>query len=553
MPTNGSTVRAIRHLADLADTDILPPLFEFQFHAERSDEIATKLEHVDFGEYKPRSCFEVLSPKTRLSFKIAHQLYPTDTLLYTSAVLDVAASIEAMRIPLESGAFSYSYDDDEASSQLYKESGSYHDWLIHVQSLCAKENPFEEDKYIVETDIADFYPRIYFHRIEHILDDCQATNAVRKIIEGIIKFTRAHQSYGLPVGSAASRLLAEAILNDTDRMLDGLGLKFARYVDDFRIVTNDATHAHSTLCRLAEHLMVAEGLSLNAAKTKVLPASDEIQQIEEKLTDVFSSSELAGLNRYISLVYEGGDISAEDIEDINTDELVSKLTEILARDAVDYSAVKVILKALRAVDVDDPAAITSKFDILLYYVPRDFCILVGTLAQKYPHAAEDLAQRLVELVVQAPFNDMALCKIWVAHLFISQALPLTNERLSQLNLTSSAVERRLQILGRAILEDRAYLREQKTRFSEVSDWEKPALILAMSRLPRSEFDTWVKNIVVAYFNDILGEIYISWVKENRSVILDKLKVDYMIRNKRRTGDEFTSIFDDLDLENLPPF
>jgi hypothetical protein len=104
-----------------------------------------------------------------------------------------------------------------------------------VQSLCEKPNPFDENKFVIETDISDFYPRIYFHRIEHILDDCQAANSVRKIIEGIIKFSRAHQSHGLPVGTAASRLLAEGLLNDTDRMIAGKNLPFARYVDDYRM------------------------------------------------------------------------------------------------------------------------------------------------------------------------------------------------------------------------------------------------------------------------------------------------------------------------------
>lgn len=530
MPKIGSTKRAILHLVELADTDILPPLFEFRFFADCSDSIAQKLESVNFGAYRPKSCFEVLSPKTRLSFRIAHQLYPLDTLLYTAAVLDIAPQIEAMRLPPDEGPFSYRFEDIADQPQLYSTSGSYHDWLLMVQSLCEKPNPFDENKFVIETDISDFYPRIYFHRIEHILDDCQAANSVRKIIEGIIKFSRAHQSHGLPVGTAASRLLAEGLLNDTDRMIAGKNLPFARYVDDYRIVVDTQTQAHSVLCRFAEHFMLTEGLSLNAAKTKVLTTEAEHNQIEERLTDVFTSSEMADLNKYFQLVYEGEDISAEDISDVSAEDLIEKLSEILQRDSVDYASVKVILKALRAVDVDDPMEIIVKFPELLYYTPRDFCILVGTLSQRHESSAASLAAKIVDTVVQPPFSDMALSRLWVAHLFVTQALPIDQAILDKLALTDNVIERRQNILLRGLIGDRAYFREQKTKFDEISDWEKSALLVSMSCLAVSEYEKWL-SIVKPQYNDLLSDEYFKWLKDNRGELFEKLKQNYIIQPK----------------------
>lgn len=552
MPKISSTKRAILHLAELADTDILPPLFEFRFFSDCADAIAQKLEVVNFGSYRPKSCFEVLSPKTKLSFRIAHQLYPLDTLLYTAAVLDIAPQIEAMRLPQEQGPFSYRYEDIDEQPQLYSSSGSYHDWLLKVQSLCEKSNPFDEDKFVIETDISDFYPRIYFHRIEHILDDCEAANSVRKIIEGIIKFSRAHQSHGLPVGTAASRLLAEGLLNDTDRMIAGMGLPYARYVDDYRIVVPTQTQAHSVLCRFAEHFMLTEGLSLNAAKTRVLTTEAEHNQIEERLTDVFTSSEMADLNRYFQLVYDGEDISAEDISDVSADELVDKLAEILERDSVDYASVKVILKALRAVDVNDPLQILTKFAELLYYTPRDFCILIGTLSQKHPDFAQAIATKIVETVTQPPFSDMALSRLWVAHLFVTQALPIDQENLDRLSLTANVIEKRQNILLRGLIGDRAYFREQKTKFDEISDWEKAALLLSMSCLAVSEYDKWL-GIVKHQYNDQLSDEYFKWLKENRGNLFEKLKQNYIIQPRSATDSiEFPDMtemaVDDLDPE-----
>lgn len=537
MPTSASTKRAIMHLSQLSDTDILPPLFEFRFFADSVDAISDRLEKFNFGEYAPKSCFEVLSPKTRLSFRIAHQLYPVDTLLYTSAVLDIAPEIEKMRLPLEDGPFSYRYVDDAEEPQLYSSSGSYHDWLLHVQSLCAKENPFDKEKTVIETDISDFYPRIYFHRVEHILDDCRASNSVRRIIEGIIKFSRAHQSHGLPVGTAASRLLSEAVLNDTDRMIVGLGLKYARYVDDYRIIVEDGSQAHSTLCRIAEHLMLTEGLSLNAAKTKIVDTGEEISQIEERLTDVFTSAEFSELNRYFQLVYDGEDVSAEDIEGVEASDLLEKLAEILQRESIDYASVKVILKALRAVEVENPEVMLEKYPELIYYTPRDFCILIGTLAQKHIDKAQMFAERIVDLIQQTPFSDMALSRLWVGHLFVTQALPITDALLKAQNLTSNVAERRQNLLLRGLLNDRAFFREQKTKFDEVSDWEKPALMLAMSCLASSEYEKWI-GIVKGQYNDLLGDEFCKWLRASREELFDKLKANYIVSSKitEDTGD-----------------
>ena len=54
--------RAIHHLAELGDTDILPPLFEFKFYKEAVEPIVKKLVSYQFGAYRPVGAFEVLSP-----------------------------------------------------------------------------------------------------------------------------------------------------------------------------------------------------------------------------------------------------------------------------------------------------------------------------------------------------------------------------------------------------------------------------------------------------------------------------------------------------------
>ena len=340
--------RAIRHLAELGDTDILPPLFEFAFYANATDAVVKKLSGFQFGAYKPVGAFEVLSPKTQTSFRIAHQLYATDTLLYTAAALSVAPALDEKRLGTEQGAFSYRYEPDDNAAQFFSNECSYHNWLVSFTNLCTPENAFSREKLVLETDIADFYSRIYFHRIEHVLDDIKAPNSARKIIENIIKISRARQSYGLPVGTAASRIIAEGVLIDIDKMLRQQGIAFTRYVDDFKIFVESPEAAHTALCRLAEYLMLTEGLSLNASKTRILPQSKIIEEIESKFSDVFSDSERKALDRYIQAIYDDEDIEEAVALDVDPDTLEIKLENIISSAAIDYTSVKLILKALRA-------------------------------------------------------------------------------------------------------------------------------------------------------------------------------------------------------------
>lgn len=531
--------RAIHHLFTLGDTDIFPTPFEFSFYAECQDQLVPVLETLEAGSYTPTSAFECLSPKGNLSFRIAHQLYPLDTLLYTAAVIQIAPSLEELKLPPDTGPFAYRFISEDDNPRLFVRSSNFHDWLLHLKEMFQTKEAFSDVKYVLETDISDFYARIYFHRLEHILDDSNCPNQVRKIIEKIIKDTRARQSYGLPVGTSASRILAEALLIDTDTMLQNRASAYSRYVDDFRIVLDHQSDVHSVLCNLAEHLMLTEGLSLNANKTRSYTSDQGVENIEAKLGDVFTDSELEKLNLYISAVYSDEDLSVEDVEDVDPINLIEKLQEALDPKRVDYTAIKVILKVLRAVTIQTPVDFIDKYIELLYHTPRDFCLLVGGLAQRNPDAASAIADRLVQTIKSAPFKDMALSRIWVGHLFVTQALPISEQIREVLDTKSTELELRQDFLLRGLLKDRAYFRAQKTKFDAANEWCKPALMLGAACLSTSEYKTWLETIK-GHYSDPTSDIYRSWLKENQEVVWDSLRYDYIIKTRAEKMSEMFS-------------
>jgi len=84
----------------------------------------------------------------------------------------------------------------------------------------------------VQTDISDFYPRIYHHRIENALQRLPGVGDQPKRVMDLLKQFSQNVSYGLPVGGPASRILAELSLDGVDKLLIRRGVRFCLGLSD---------------------------------------------------------------------------------------------------------------------------------------------------------------------------------------------------------------------------------------------------------------------------------------------------------------------------------
>src|SRR5262249_20337893 len=117
-------------------------------------------------------------------------------------------------------------------------------------------------------------------------------------------------SYGLPIGPFASRVLAEAVLIDVDSALLSDGADFVRWVDDYTIFCTSEVEGQRLLFRLAEHLFNNHGLTLSGMKTKLL--SKEVFQ-ERWLREPDQEIE-DGLELLMQLAARGDPYSGDEIE-----------------------------------------------------------------------------------------------------------------------------------------------------------------------------------------------------------------------------------------------
>jgi hypothetical protein len=275
---------AVRHLVRYGDTDIFPHLPELAFFADEEVAIVDELSKLDLDSYTPAGAIEALAPKGRYSFRIAHQLSALDTVLLLACVIDIGDKLEAKRQPARYiRSYSYRFLLDGATGGVFRGDRTFKDWLQAQQQLLARA---ADVTHVVSTDISDYYSRINFHRLENLLDDVAPKHGAVRFIKKHIGIIRAKQSFGLPVGGSAARLLAELALVDTDEALRHTGLAVTRFVDDFRIFLRATDHPYDALGYLSEQLGINEGLSLNPAKTVVIEREKYIEDLEAATSDL---------------------------------------------------------------------------------------------------------------------------------------------------------------------------------------------------------------------------------------------------------------------------
>ena len=242
--------------------------------------IAESFKNNNLKSLKVSPISHVLVPKKELfDFRKCAHIQPLDEMKYLALVLQIADKIERARVS-KSKKVVFSYRFSPQKGYLFDPRFNYTSFREHV-SKCSKKKNVDV---VVSCDISNFYDRLNLHRLECVLasiEDCDK-KVVQQINE-LLLFWSNRDSYGLPVGSNASRILAEASLIEVDNYLVSQKINFCRFVDDYRIFSKDAATAHHWLSLLVDRLS-KEGLFINTSKTEIKDVSaygdDEVVSLE---------------------------------------------------------------------------------------------------------------------------------------------------------------------------------------------------------------------------------------------------------------------------------
>jgi hypothetical protein len=165
------------------------------------DRACVKLADLDLDTYDGYSPIRSFAPKSRLNVRRVALLHPFDFIIYTSLALVFRDRISKARLSADKVS---SYRAEQTTTkQLYNSSPSWRDFRAAVRTRITNE----PNGFVGITDIADFFPRIYHHRLINALEAATGIaerGYLRALDKLLVRFSDG-TSYGIPVGPPLRR------------------------------------------------------------------------------------------------------------------------------------------------------------------------------------------------------------------------------------------------------------------------------------------------------------------------------------------------------------
>jgi hypothetical protein len=508
---------ALEHVKRFNDTDVLPLPFEYLAIDHVWSDIKSYLGAQDILNWKVRAHRTLLAPKSRYAFRVVTQLDPLDFLVFAALIREIAKDIESNRVPASQNiVFSYRLLP-APDGQLFDPSIGYDSFLKRSETLMIDKTI----THVALADIADFYPRIYHHRLESALSNAtghsQHVTAIMKLLSG----WNGTETYGIPVGNAPSRVLAEVNIADVDNALLANSVKYIRYNDDYRIFAKNHGEAYRALAFLAEVLYRNHGLTLQPQKTHVLTAKDfrirylstpeerEIDSLYDKFQQLIN--ELGLSNPYEEIDY--ADLDQEQQELIDSLNLIELFREEIEKSDCDFWIIKFVLRRMGQLgDASLVDEIFGKIDTLYPAFP-DIIQYLSNLRNLKTKRYSEIGARVLDLLEESLVSELEYHRIWALDLF-THTTQWDNESrfFKMLGEAKDAFSRRKLILAMGRAHQRHWFQSQWRNLANESPWPKRALLAAASCMAPDARKHWYKSIMPRL--DELEKAVVKWVKAN---------------------------------------
>jgi hypothetical protein len=128
-------------------------------------------------------------------------------------------------------------------------------------------------KFIVHSDISNFYPSIYTHSIPWALLGVHEAKLNQKggfenKLDEHQRMMKRNETTGVAIGPGTSNIISEIILYEVDKLLKNKGYEFYRFIDDYTAFCSTYEESESFIRDLSEFLSTY-GLLLNIKKTEI--------------------------------------------------------------------------------------------------------------------------------------------------------------------------------------------------------------------------------------------------------------------------------------------
>nr|WP_186812202.1 RNA-directed DNA polymerase [Paenibacillus xylanexedens] len=517
---------AINHLQLEKDADLFPSPKEINVFNDLKEKVITRLKDYDVTQHQFSPSRRFVIPKTELSYRIATQLDPIDSLLIAAVIFEYGHLIENRRRPKEEETvFSYRFAP-KGDGTFYSNENSWKEfWTSCLQKSKRK-------RYVVQMDISDFYNQIYHHTVENQLGESGLPNSINKFIMRLLEDITKTVSRGIPIGPHSSHLLAEMTLIPIDDSLSIKGIDFCRYADDIYVFCDDEKEAQITVYQMAEILDKQQKLVLQKQKTDIIKAETFTRICENMLNDnPLNENEdqmIKVLKKYTTGSYKGIDFRQLDPED----------QELFA----DYNINEVLEKYLNAIDPDykkirwlyrrlgqlgAPGGIEYTIENINRLIPAisDVCHYLIAASRNFEDDFLKLGDQVVTMLEDELIQANEYFYIAILNLFACNSDLNHLKKLLSLYKSSSPEAKRKIIFAAHEAGASTWIRELKELYSALDPWSRRAMLIACQILPEDERTHYLKHIKKTHPLSLSEELILEWSINNKKynmAIVDEL-------------------------------
>lgn len=492
-------------------TDIFLEPFEVEllknehFRTFLSLQIKTRINSNSLSGLKVYPISHVLFPKKdAYDFRRAALIQPIDTIIYLAITIIYADIIERNRVKKRDNiVFSYRFKPD--NGYLFDRKYTY----TAFQTFVTEKIKSKRVKVLVKCDISNYYDRLNLHRLESTLLSLPIEKKYIKLTNELLLFWANRDSYSLPIGGNASRILAEAALIAVDDYLKSLKIKFCRYVDDYRLFASDAKTAHAWLTILVERLYL-EGLTINPSKTVIEDVSGKLKvtatssnEFKKISTELKQSRIIVGYSGTIPTKFrELSEREIKELKEQSIDELEERIknNEILQPDDV--------RKFLRIIVATGDYSKLELFKTLIEKFPQFTPLIIDLIIKK-----EALISSSMKSDIELYFSNLLSYEDKYPEYMLVSIVKLLGSsgylnKVALMEFFRNLKRNAGSYVGRSVLDaldgnvNRTEVLEIRQYYSRADQWEKRAIIrIVNDSLSEEEKRPWLKNVKVHSYED----------------------------------------------------
>lgn len=273
------------------ESNVLPPSFSVCDFSLNKDK---KLYKKDVKKLAKKKLCDISYPKTLLNSRVFSLQYPDyyhDILINLNQNWDdVIDHLFHEDIKIYSYSFPIPVDkSDEGNLGKLRTGRMIYEWIeMAEKDLIIDSRSY---KFLVRTDITNFYSSIYTHSIGWALHGREKSQADREYkcygnrIDRLFQYSNDARTNGIPVGSALSDLIAEIILAAVDKSVSQQMQKTeylaVRFKDDYRVLCQTEEDGRLFL-RILTRELANYNLHLNENKTVFLTLPDGLYRQHDR-------------------------------------------------------------------------------------------------------------------------------------------------------------------------------------------------------------------------------------------------------------------------------